>query len=116
MRVQLHAVSFTGAMRFGANLEFDVAEYSLANYCAHLAEPKPSPMVPLPVFASRVFRHNSIYVNAASNIGRGVLTRADDGPEIEITQIRTDHLLVQSDPHLHQITEDAITKVMTGET
>ena len=68
MRVQLHAVSFTGAMRFGANLEFDVAEYSLANYCAHLAEPKPSPMVPLPVFASRVFRHNSIYVNDASNI------------------------------------------------
>ena len=37
------------AMRFGANLEFDVAEYSLANYCAHLAEPRPSPMVALPV-------------------------------------------------------------------
>ena len=56
------------AMRFGANLEFDVAEYSLANYCAHLAEPKPSPMVALPVFTSRVFRHSSIYVNDASNI------------------------------------------------
>ena len=38
-------------MRFGANLEFDVAEYSLANYCAHLAEPK-RPMVALPVFTS----------------------------------------------------------------
>ena len=56
------------AMRFGANLEFDVAEYSLANYCAHLAEPRPSPMVALPVFTSRVFRHSSIYVNEASNI------------------------------------------------
>ena len=56
------------AMRFGANLEFDVAEYSLANYCAHLAEPKPSPMVALPVFTSRVFRHSSIYVNDASSI------------------------------------------------
>ena len=55
-------------MRFGANLEFDVAEYSLANYCAHLAEPRPSPMVALPVFTSRVFRHSSIYVNEASNI------------------------------------------------
>lgn len=56
------------AMRFGANLEFDVAEYSLANYCAHLAEPRPSPMVALPVFTSRVFRHSSIYVNEASSI------------------------------------------------
>ena len=56
------------AMRFGANLEFDVAEYSLANYCAHLAEPKPSPMVALPVFTSRVFRHSSIYVNDALSI------------------------------------------------
>jgi hypothetical protein len=56
------------AMRFGANLEFDVAEYSLANYCAHLAEPQPSPMVALPVFTSRVFRHSSIYVNEASKV------------------------------------------------
>ena len=48
--------------------EFDVAEYSLSNYCAHLAEPRPSPMVALPVFTSRVFRHSSIYVNEASNI------------------------------------------------
>src|SRR3977135_3022589 len=55
-------------MRFGANLEFDVAEYSLANYCAHLAEPQPSPMVALPVFTSRVFRHSSIYVNEASKV------------------------------------------------
>ena len=56
------------AMRFGANLEFDVAEYSLANYCSRLAEPDGAPMVALPVFTSRAFRHSSIYINEASGI------------------------------------------------
>ena len=56
------------AMRFGANLEFDIAEYSLANFCAHMAGPQQSPMVALPVFTSRAFRHSSVYVNEASGI------------------------------------------------
>jgi 4,5-dihydroxyphthalate decarboxylase len=55
-------------MRFGANLEFDVAEFSLANYCAALAGPQPAPMVALPIFTSRAFRHSAIYVNEASGI------------------------------------------------
>jgi 4,5-dihydroxyphthalate decarboxylase len=56
------------AFRFGANLEFDISEYSLANYCARLAAPEPNPIVALPVFTSRVFRHSSIYVAASSRI------------------------------------------------
>jgi 4,5-dihydroxyphthalate decarboxylase len=56
------------AFRFGANLEFDIAEFSLAGYCARIARPEPSPMIALPVFTSRVFRHSSIYINDASGI------------------------------------------------
>jgi len=56
------------AFRFGANLEFDISEYSLANYCARLAAAQPSPIVALPVFTSRVFRHSSIYVAESSGI------------------------------------------------
>lgn len=56
------------AFRFGANLEFDIAEFSLAGYCARLSRPDPPPMIALPVFTSRVFRHSSIYINEASGI------------------------------------------------
>jgi 4,5-dihydroxyphthalate decarboxylase len=56
------------AFRFGANLEFDISEYSLANYCARIAAPEPAPIVALPVFPSRVFRHSSIYVRESSGI------------------------------------------------
>ena len=56
------------AFRFGANLEFDISEYSLANYCARLAASEPAPIVALPVFPSRVFRHSSIYVREAAGI------------------------------------------------
>ncbi len=56
------------AFRFGANLEFDVSEYSLANYCARVAAPDPAPMIALPVFPSRMFRHSSVYVNESAGI------------------------------------------------
>src|ERR671910_243572 len=56
------------SMRFGANLEFDIAEYSLANYCAHLTGNKRPLMIALPIFTSRAFRHSSIYINQASGI------------------------------------------------
>ncbi len=56
------------AFRFGANLEFDISEYSLANYCARIAAPEPAPMVALPVFPSRMFRHSSIYVHESAGI------------------------------------------------
>ncbi|MFC4587792.1 substrate-binding domain-containing protein [Sphaerisporangium corydalis] len=47
--------------------EFDVSEMSLSSYVLTLNEPDP-PFVALPVFPSRAFRHQSIYVNARSGI------------------------------------------------
>lgn len=46
--------------------EFDVAEMSLASYVLSLAGD--ASFVALPVFPSRMFRHNSVWVNAASGI------------------------------------------------
>jgi 4,5-dihydroxyphthalate decarboxylase len=56
------------AFRFGANREFDISEFSFANYCAIIAAPDGGDIVALPVFPSRVFRHSSIYVNEKSEI------------------------------------------------
>lgn len=56
------------AFRFGANLEFDISEYSFANYCARISAPEPAPVIALPVFTSRVFRHSSIYILESSGI------------------------------------------------
>jgi 4,5-dihydroxyphthalate decarboxylase len=47
--------------------EFDVSEMSLSSYLLTLEEPDP-PFVALPVFPSRAFRHQSIYINARSGI------------------------------------------------
>ena len=56
------------AFRFRRQPGIDISEYSLANYCARVAAPKPAPMVALPVFPSRVFRHSSIYIRELSGI------------------------------------------------
>jgi 4,5-dihydroxyphthalate decarboxylase len=47
--------------------EFDIAEMSLSSYVLSLFRPEP-PFIAIPVFPSRVFRHSSIYVNAASGV------------------------------------------------
>lgn len=47
--------------------EFDVAELSLSSYLLTLNEPEP-PFVAIPVFPSRSFRHQSIYVNTQNGI------------------------------------------------
>ncbi|MEN3308438.1 MAG: 4,5-dihydroxyphthalate decarboxylase [Micromonosporaceae bacterium] len=49
--------------------EFDISEMSLSSYLLTLDEPQP-PFVALPVFPSRFFRHQSIYVNGNSDISR----------------------------------------------
>ncbi|MEV0621578.1 ABC transporter substrate-binding protein [Nonomuraea sp. NPDC050404] len=49
--------------------EFDVSEMSLSSYVLTLGDPEP-PFVALPVFPSRFFRHQSIYVNARSGVER----------------------------------------------
>jgi 4,5-dihydroxyphthalate decarboxylase len=48
--------------------EFDVAEMSLSSYVVSLNHG--APFVAIPVFPSRSFRHNGIYVNAAGGIER----------------------------------------------
>jgi 4,5-dihydroxyphthalate decarboxylase len=55
------------AFRFGAHREFDISEFSFANYCALLSAPA-ADIVALPVFPSRMFRHSSIYINERSDI------------------------------------------------
>src|SRR5690242_4212198 len=47
--------------------EFEAAELSLSSYCVSLSRPE-RPFIAIPVFPSRFFRHNSIYVNTASGI------------------------------------------------
>ncbi|OPF83864.1 4,5-dihydroxyphthalate decarboxylase [Streptomyces antioxidans] len=47
--------------------EFDISELSLSSYAMTLDQDDP-PFVALPVFPSRFFRHQSIYVNARSGI------------------------------------------------
>jgi 4,5-dihydroxyphthalate decarboxylase len=50
--------------------EFDVAELSLSSYLVSLSAEDPAPFVAIPVFPSRSFRHNGIYVHAGSGIDR----------------------------------------------
>ena len=47
--------------------EFDVCELSLSSYVLTLNELNP-PFIGLPVFPSRMFRHQSIYINTNSGI------------------------------------------------
>jgi 4,5-dihydroxyphthalate decarboxylase len=47
--------------------EFDIAEFSLSSYLLLMGEPHP-PLIAIPVFPSKMFRHQSIYVNSNSGI------------------------------------------------
>jgi 4,5-dihydroxyphthalate decarboxylase len=66
--------------------EFDVSEMSLSSYLLTLDEPDP-PFVAIPVFPSRCFRHQSIYINAGSGIDKpGDLVGKRVGtPEFQMT-------------------------------
>ena len=55
--------------RMGRNQEFDASEMSGTEYIARLAAGH-SPLVAIPVFPSRVFRHGFIYVNRRAGIRR----------------------------------------------
>jgi len=63
MELDLHEI-FT---RFAAWREWHVSEMSFAKFSAQVSEDHPD-VIALPVFASRVFRLSSIYVNPASKI------------------------------------------------
>jgi 4,5-dihydroxyphthalate decarboxylase len=51
--------------RFSKHLEWDVSEFSFAKYIAMTSQGD-APMIAIPVFPSRVFRHSAIYVGADS--------------------------------------------------
>jgi 4,5-dihydroxyphthalate decarboxylase len=53
--------------RMGGNLEFDVAEMSSSEFFARRSAGE-SPLVALPVFPSRVFRHGMVSINRRSGI------------------------------------------------
>ena len=57
--------------------EFDVAEMSLSSYVMSLFTPE-RPFVAIPVFPSRMFRHSSIYVNAAGGIREPKISSGSD--------------------------------------
>lgn len=68
--------------------EFDAAEMSLASYVTSLAaSPDDPPFVAVPVFPSRAFRHNGIYVHAGAGIRepRDLVGRTVGVPEYQLT-------------------------------
>ncbi len=66
--------------------EFDVSEMSLSSYLLTLDQPDP-PFVALPVFPSRFFRHQSIYVNAHSGVSKpaDLVGKRVGTPEFQMT-------------------------------
>jgi len=66
--------------------EFDVSEMSLSSYLLTLSQPEP-PFVGLPVFPSRSFRHQSIYVNTANGIAEpaDLVGKRVGTPEFQLT-------------------------------
>lgn len=55
----------TVAYRFLTTYEWEMSEFSLATYCTYVANGN-SPMIGIPVFPSRVFRHGAIFVREDS--------------------------------------------------
>ncbi|HLH59037.1 MAG TPA: hypothetical protein VKV33_07785 [Streptosporangiaceae bacterium] len=67
--------------------EFDAAEMSLSSYVVSLFHG--SPTIAIPVFPSRAFRHNGIYVNSRSGIGKpeDLAGRTVGVPEYQLTAV-----------------------------
>jgi 4,5-dihydroxyphthalate decarboxylase len=66
--------------------EFDIAEMSLSSYTLSLFADKP-PFIAIPVFPSRMFRHNGIFINGNSGIRRpeDLLGKRIGTPEYQLT-------------------------------
>ncbi|MEO8752876.1 MAG: ABC transporter substrate-binding protein [Casimicrobiaceae bacterium] len=66
--------------------EFDVAEMSLSSYTVSMFR-EPRPFVAIPIFPSRMFRHSSIYINAASGISEpaDLIGKRVGTPEYQMT-------------------------------
>jgi 4,5-dihydroxyphthalate decarboxylase len=66
--------------------EFDIAEMSLSSYTLSLFQDKP-PFIAIPVFPSRMFRHNGIFINANSGIRqpKDLVGKRIGTPEYQLT-------------------------------
>jgi 4,5-dihydroxyphthalate decarboxylase len=66
--------------------EFDVAEMSLSSYTVSLSRENP-PFIAIPIFPSRAFRHNSIYVSTRSGVRepKDLIGRRVGNPEFQLT-------------------------------
>jgi 4,5-dihydroxyphthalate decarboxylase len=75
---------FFRMVRFG---EFDAAELSLSSYLLTLDEEARGRFVAIPVYPSRSFRHNGVYVHAGSGIERpeDLVGRTVGVPEYQVT-------------------------------
>ncbi len=93
--------------------EFDVAEMSLSSYVVSLRE-DPSPFVALPVYTSRMFRHGSLYVNAASGIENPADLRGKvvGTPEYQLTACVWVRGILQEQ---HGVPFDSVTYVTGGQ-
>jgi 4,5-dihydroxyphthalate decarboxylase len=99
--------------RFAKHLEFDIAEYSLGNYCSRISQPGLAQIIAIPVFTSRAFRLSSIYVREESKI----LTGADlNGRRVGIPQwSQTATIYVRGDlEHREGVPVTAIDWVQAG--
>ena len=65
--------------------EFDAAEMSLSSYLLVLDQGAKGPFAALPVFPSRAFRHNGIYVNGQSS---GDVRTGDAGQRARVSSHR----------------------------
>jgi 4,5-dihydroxyphthalate decarboxylase len=66
--------------------EFDACEMSLSSYCVSLMRDKP-PFIAIPVFPSRMFRHNGIYISTKSGIKEpnDLIGKRVGNPEYQLT-------------------------------
>jgi 4,5-dihydroxyphthalate decarboxylase len=66
--------------------EFDIAEMSLSSYTLSLFQDKPQ-FIAIPVFPSRMFRHNGIFINANSGIRqpKDLVGKRIGTPEYQLT-------------------------------
>lgn len=76
--------------------EFDVSELSLSSYVLTLNQDEP-PFIALPVFPSRFFRHQSMYVNTYSNINKPSDLR---GKRIGIPEYQSEYNYWASSSHV----------------
>jgi len=70
--------------------EFEAAEMSLSSYVIGLAgDPDRGPFVAIPVFPSRAFRHNGIYIHSGSGIEKpsDLVGRTVGVPEYQLTAL-----------------------------